>query len=139
MGVIVALAQDPARGDDGLLCQLEDGRVFLTLAGSMREYAEEADETALPAVNRAWERAPSLFAGPLTPRVPVVPAQSAGIAADLTVEDRARLYRIIRKHRRAYFAPGVEPSIAQMDNLIDGLGARTAEKIVRSAVDHGKL
>ena len=138
MTEIVQIARDPARKDGGVLCQLDDGRVFVTLSDEIRKFALEGDESALPAFNRAWSHKPDLFAGPIRPRVPVIETSDApGLAADLTEEDRQRLYKIIDKHWRFYFAE--PPTLRQKDNLIDGIGARVAERLVKREVDAGRL
>lgn len=135
---IVQIAMDPERGDNGVLCQLRDGRVFVTLGDSIEPYMEMGDETALPAFNRAFRHNPNLFKGPITPRVPQIPAMDGpGLTADLTDRDRERMYQIIRKHHRFYFAD--HPTKAQMDNLIESLGMRVVEGELKRRVDKGIL
>lgn len=136
MPEIVAIQFDPERDDDGVMCQLDDGRVFVTLRSEIGKYAEAGDEDALPAFNRAWTHNPRLFNGPVKPRVPVIVTQEVqGLHTELSERDRMRLHRIIDKYWRAYFA--TFPTPAQKDNLIDGLGARVAAKIVKKTVDRG--
>jgi hypothetical protein len=166
-GPIREIAFDPAREDGGVLCQLGDGRVFVTLADEIGKYAEGGDATALPAFNRAWHHDPGLFNGPIVPRMPrasqgrpsllgstaagafatgELPRLAAssetietehGFVGDLTEKDRNRMYAIIRKHHKFYFAD--EPTRAQMDNLIEGIGLRLVEEQIRKRVDAGEL
>ncbi len=144
---IESIQFDPTRAivDDGVLCQLSDGRVFVTLASEVGKYAEDGDGDPLIAFRKAWRHDPGLFAGPILPRaapsMPVLTPESSsvelehGFSGDLTPKDRARLHSIIRKYHRFYFAD--EPTPAQMDNLLDGLGLKVAEAEVRRRVDKG--
>jgi len=149
---IERIALDPTKGDGGVLCQLTDGRVFVTLSAEIAKFAEPGDESALPAFQRAWVREPDLFAGPITPRMPKVDGSSlpriapepegemvaeAGFIGELTPRDRARLERIIEKNHKFYFAD--HPTKAQVDNLINGIGLRVAEQMVRKALDGGMI
>lgn len=124
--------------EDAWMCQLADGRVFLTLASTIQPYAHEGDEDALPAFTRAFAHDPGLFKHLAKPEAPKLTADlPEGITADITVEDRRRLRAIIDRHWKFYFAE--RPTNAQKDQMIDAFGPRVAAKIVKKHVDGGRI
>lgn len=123
---------------DGWFVQHFDGRVFLVLASRCRQWAMPDDADALPAFNRAFASNPGLFAWLEKPELPERTLEvTPGMIQDLTDRDRARLRKITEKHWRFYFA--APPTLAQIDNLIDCIGAEVATKLVKAAVDKGQV
>lgn len=53
------------------------------------------------------------------------------------MKDRIRLRQIVLKTHRNYFA--ADPSVQLIDSLIDGLGPEVAGRLVKRAVDSGKI
>jgi len=134
MSQIEAIHQDTERYPEAVLCMVDDGRVFVTLANSLLAFVQEEDEDHFPAVQRAWTVAPHLFNGPLTPRsAPVVQPEGAGMARDMPAADLAKLDAIIDKWWPWFFAE--EPDRRQRDNLIDAWGAKAATALVKRTVD----
>lgn len=56
---------------------------------------------------------------------------------DISLKDRERLRKIVRVTHRRYFRDN--PTDQLVDSLIDGLGPEIAGKLVKRAMDAGKL
>jgi hypothetical protein len=124
---------------EATLCAHADGRHFVALSGEIARHhrrPEDGDD-ALASFNRAFLAAPGMFRQ-VNPRQPRNCLETEhGFIGDLTDRDRQRLRAIVRRHHKQYFAD--VPTNAQVDNLIEGIGLRCAEKLVRAAVDGGHI
>lgn len=124
---------------EAILCFDQFQRGFVCLSDEARQFARPGDEDALPAINRMWNHQPHKFreVKRRTIIMPELEDEGPGLIADLTDRDRERLRKIIRKHHKRYFAD--HPTDAQCDNLIEGIGLKVAQKIVKQNLDAGDI
>lgn len=142
MPKIVERDTSRAEEDGTILVRLDTGRVLFCLAERARHYALMSDADVVgEALQRMLDTRPDAFVEVHAPAwinpVPDVTIEAAGFTANLTPADRDRLRHITLGHWRQYFAQ--YPTMAQVDQLIDALGPEVAAKLVKAAVDGGKI
>lgn len=155
MSVISAIIFDQARfaaGDRRIFCDLGD-KVLACDGEKALAFATALDEDEVVAFQRYLDNKPDEFflvdvaaaaaARELSASQASVEGDLAGVddgasyTATLTPMDRARMRNIVRKHAAFYFKD--EPTLAQIDQLIESIGPIAAQACVRKATAKGTI